>query len=160
MSRRQTGSTKVKLLIAGLLVVLLIGVTSVLSKNSNSMQVQINQTTYNLEVATTPSQQATGLMYRTEMASNQGMLFIFDSAQVRAFYMKNTLIPLDIIFLDQNKSVLNIAKNVPPCQQVVQDQSDCPLYYSQGAAKYVIELNAGQTDKINLQPGQIVNLEL
>jgi uncharacterized membrane protein (UPF0127 family) len=92
------------------------------------------------------------------MAENQGMLFIFDNAQTRPFYMKNTLIPLDIIFLDQNKSVLNIAKNVPPCQQVVQDQSDCPLYYSEGQAKYVIELNAGQTDKINLQPGQIVDL--
>lgn len=87
----------------------------------------------------------TGLMYRKSMLDSRGMLFIFESARPRAFYMKNTDFGLDIIFLDAEQKVINIHKNA-----VAGDQTSLP---SNAPAQYVLEVNAGLSEQWNLETG-------
>ena len=69
---------------------------------------------YDIELADTPYERQTGLMYRTEMNSNNGMLFVFEDSAIRSFYMKNTLISLDLIFLNESLEIISIYKNTTP----------------------------------------------
>jgi YVTN family beta-propeller protein len=92
-----------------------------------------------VEVADDPDETMRGLMFRKHLAWNAGMLFAFPNEEPRTFWMKNTLIPLDMIFVDSNLKIVNIKENVPPCGQV----DECPLYPSQEPAQYVLEVNAG-----------------
>ena len=93
---------------------------------------------YDIELADTPYERQTGLMYRTEMNSNNGMLFIFEDIAIRSFYMKNTLISLDLIFLNKSLEIISIYKNTKPY-----DESIIP---SLAPAKYVLELLSGQSE--------------
>ena len=86
-----------------------------------------------------------GLMFRKSMEENQGMLFIFPDVQVRNFWMRNTLIPLDMFFISESQMIINIAKNTTPYS----DSS----YASTGPAKYVLEVNGGFADRNNITPG-------
>lgn len=86
-----------------------------------------------------------GLMYRESLDANKGMLFIFDYAGVYPFWMKNTLIPLDIIWINEDKEVVYIA-NAVPCKN-----DPCPNYDPGKEALYVLEVNAGATDQINIE---------
>jgi uncharacterized membrane protein (UPF0127 family) len=98
-----------------------------------------------IEIADDEYQTETGLMYRQSLAENQGMLFVFQNMQPRSFYMKNTYIPLDIIYLNQEKEIVSIQKNAKPL-----DQTSLP---SEGASLYVLEVNAGLSDKWKLEKG-------
>ena len=100
--------------------------------------------TFEVEVADTPSKTAKGLMNRTKMKSNEGMVFIFVMENEVTFWMKDTLIPLDMIFLDSNKKITKIFKNTK-----INQTSET---YT-GVAKYVIEVNAGITDSENINLG-------
>lgn len=102
-----------------------------------------------IEIADNDYERQTGLMYRKHMNTNHGMLFIFDKIQVRSFYMKNTYIPLDIVYIDSNKTIVNIAKNTKPLDET--------SVYSEDVVKYVLEINAGLSDKWNLKPGDKIN---
>lgn len=93
---------------------------------------------YDIELADTPYERQTGLMYRTEMNSNNGMLFIFEDSAIRSFYMKNTLISLDLIFLNESLEIISICKNTTP-----NNESSIP---SLAPAKYVLELRSGQSE--------------
>ncbi|MFI2742639.1 DUF192 domain-containing protein [Zhouia sp. PK063] len=106
-------------------------------------------TKLDIEIADNDYERETGLMYRSSMKTNQGMLFIFDNEQPRYFYMKNTEISLDIIYLDKDKKVVSIAKNAK-----VNDETSLP---SEGAAQYVLEVNAGLTDTWNIQKGDFIS---
>jgi uncharacterized protein len=101
----------------------------------------------NVELALDNATWEKGLMSRTGLDTNSGMLFIFPTATNRSFWMKDTLIPLDIIFLDSDLRVLNIHKNTKPNQTI-------ELYSSNGPAKYVLEVNAGWSRSHGIQPGQ------
>ncbi len=90
----------------------------------------------------------TGLMYRDSMKDRQAMLFIFSNSDFRSFYMKNTKIPLDIIFISEDFKVVSIQKNAKPM-----DETSLP---SEGPAQYVLEVNAGLTDKWNLEKGDLI----
>jgi YVTN family beta-propeller protein len=81
---------------------------------------------------------ARGLMFRKHLPWNAGMLFAFDDEEIRRFWMKNTLIPLDMIFVDSSSKIIDIKENVPPCKQ-----EECPTYPSKEPAQYVLEVNAG-----------------
>jgi YVTN family beta-propeller protein len=81
---------------------------------------------------------ARGLMFRNHLPWNAGMLFAFDDEEIRRFWMKNTLIPLDMIFVDSSSKIIDIKENVPPCKQ-----EECPTYPSKEPAQYVLEVNAG-----------------
>ena len=90
------------------------------------------------EVADTNQARSQGLMFRETLNENAGMLFVFDEEAPRTFWMKNTLIPLDIIFVDSELTVVSIIENAQPCKE-----DPCQIYPSIEPAQYVIETNAG-----------------
>ena len=91
-------------------------------------------------------------MKRRSIPRNGGMIFTYSEPQRLAFWMKDTLIPLDIIYLDQHMRVTNIYAEVPPCRI-----QRCPNYGSDGDAQYVIELKAGTAAQVGLKPGDVVH---
>ena len=120
-------------------------------------KVSINGQTFKVELADTDHKRAMGLMYREEMANDSGMLFIFPDSQPRAFWMKNTLIPLDIMYFDQNRRLVNIRANTPPCRNTT---TRCPSYPSTAPAKYVLEINGGLSEKHGFKPGDELIIQL
>ena len=106
-----------------------------------------------LEVARTQEQQATGLMYRTTLADDRGMLFPFEPPQQLSFWMKNVSIPLDMIFIRDGK-VKAIAASVPPCTT-----EPCPTYGPDIAVNQVIELRGGRAAELGLKVGDKVNIK-
>lgn len=113
---------------------------SILQKETNKLLVKLD-----IEIADTNYDIQTGLMYRDSMKPKQGMLFIFKDLKQRNFYMKNTRIPLDIVFIDNNKTIVSIQKNTKPF-----DETSLP---SNAPAKYVLEVNAGQIDALGVKIG-------
>lgn len=102
------------------------------------------------ELADTALKRAQGLMFREHLADDRGMLFIFGDAQPWTFWMKNTKIPLDIIWMDAKKTIVHIERNVPICTR--QDDG-CPQYHSDEGALYVLELGGGRAAALQLQRG-------
>lgn len=100
------------------------------------------------ELALTPKDQATGMMYRTSMPDNTAMLFIFDDEDRRSFWMKNTYIPLDILFLHGDGRIHHIHTNARP-----QDET---LITSEADSKAVLEIPGGTADRLGLKPGDTV----
>ncbi len=93
---------------------------------------------FTVEIASTPQEQEQGLMFRkTVMPGTMGMLFVFDAAQERSFWMKNTLFPLDILFFGADGKFVSW-QQMQPC---VKDP--CPTYASNGQAQYALEVPAG-----------------
>jgi uncharacterized membrane protein (UPF0127 family) len=115
---------------------------------NNNYQLIINNQTIHLTPAITNEQKSKGLMNITNLPPNQGMIFIYNQEQTLSFWMKNTLIPLDIIFLNKDYEVVDIKHNFQPCTN-----DPCPSYQSKQPAKYAIELNAGQAKQLNIQTG-------
>ncbi|MGJ8593932.1 MAG: DUF192 domain-containing protein [Aquaticitalea sp.] len=102
-----------------------------------------------IEIADDEYQTQTGMMYRDSMEDSQGMLFVFPDARYHSFYMKNTRIPLDIIYLSAEKKIVSIQKNAKPF-----DESSLP---SEAPAQYVLEVNGGLSDTWNLQVGDYID---
>lgn len=107
-----------------------------------------------LEVAQTPEQQAIGLMFRESLPDDRGMLFAFEPPRPVQFWMRNTLIPLDMVFL-LNGEIQAIIPEVPPCRTEV-----CPTYGPDMAVNQVIELRGGRAAELGLEVGQQLELEL
>lgn len=103
---------------------------------------------FEVEIAKTTEEKKQGLMFRESLDENKGMLFDFGKQGRHSFWMKNTLIPLDIIWIDKEKSVVFIRKNVQPCIQEL-----CESISSDKEARYVLEINANMADKIGLSLG-------
>ncbi len=102
-------------------------------------------TKLDIEIAKTDQEVQTGLMYRESMKKNQGMLFVFPQIRERSFYMKNTRIPLDLIFLDNNKTIVSFQENAKPF-----NEASLP---SNAPAQFVLEVNAGFAEKWLLEVG-------
>ena len=103
------------------------------------------------EIADTPQKRATGLMYRDQLKKNHGMLFFFNEPQAWTFWMKNTKIALDLIWLDGKKRVVHIEQNVPICTRT--DES-CPQYRSNSDdAMFVLEIAGGTVDGYKIEKG-------
>lgn len=107
-----------------------------------------------LELAITPQEVSDGLMYRPSLPEKRGMLFIFEADRYPAFWMKNTLIPLDLVFLDSSGTVVDIAANVPPCAS-----DPCPTYSPKNPARAVLEIVAGAAAAHGVEPGTAVTFE-
>ncbi|KKQ49327.1 MAG: hypothetical protein US69_C0007G0076 [candidate division TM6 bacterium GW2011_GWF2_38_10] len=103
---------------------------------------------FEYERADTPAKRARGLMYRAHMKDTQSMLFIFDSERPRFFYMKNTYIPLDILFLDKEKKIVKMHQYAKPLS--------CDVLPSECAACYALELCAGSCERNHIMLGDIV----
>jgi uncharacterized membrane protein (UPF0127 family) len=112
----------------------------------------INGQTIQLEVTQTPEQQEIGLMFRTELPANRGMLFSFNPPQPIRFWMRNTLIPLDMIFL-RNGEVKAIAANTPPCTT-----ETCPTYGAAVPVDQVIEVRGGRAAELGLKVGDRITI--
>jgi uncharacterized protein len=104
---------------------------------------------YTVELAETSQQQAIGMMFRKDMARNRGMLFPMRPPREASFYMRNTYVPLDIIFIGPDRRVLNIGANAVPLSEA--------LVSSTGPVSAVLELRAGEAARIGLKPGDKVS---
>lgn len=118
-----------------------------------SAQVKVADQIIQLEVAQTPEQQATGLMYRDSLADDRGMLFSFNPARRVSFWMKNVRINLDMVFL-RNGQVKDVANNVPPCTT-----EPCPTYGPNTAIDQVIELRGGRAAELGIQVGDRLKVQ-
>ncbi|MHB8055285.1 MAG: DUF192 domain-containing protein [Candidatus Aminicenantales bacterium] len=98
------------------------------------------------ELAVTDEERARGLMFREKIASDYGMLFCFADEDLHAFWMKNTLIALDLLWLDKDRRIVHISRNVPPCEA-----DPCPSYAPDRPGSYVLELEAGGADLYKLK---------
>ena len=135
---------------------LFVSLTALTSGCASSAQptawVELQGHRYDVELAKTEDQRERGLMFRDTMAGDHGMLFIHDREEPQAYWMKNTKIPLDILYFDNGLKLVAQQRNVPPC--TMGDQ--CPPYPSNVPARYVLELNAGQADAMDLKDGSVM----
>ena len=146
----------------GLLSTCLMALTLDLSSHAPAGQdgmVQIstpNGTTIQAEIADTTEKRAKGLMYRDSLPKDRGMLFTFAEPQLWTFWMKNTRISLDIIWMDGKKRIVHIERNVPTCPRT---DDGCPQYQPNDNAVYVLELAAGTADTLKLQRGSVLKFQ-
>lgn len=117
--------------------------------------VELDGHRYSVEIADDNAERARGLMFRDEMAADHGMLFIHTDEEPLAYWMKNTHIPLDILYFDHAFKLVGEQRNVPPCTA----GNACPSYPSNAPALYVLELNAGQAEKIGLKKGDALTVD-
>jgi len=134
-----------------LLLSLLLGLASVSTNAQNQPQLNLPRTTLSIgfhqlqvQVAATPEQQATGLMFRTDMPAHEGMLFVFPTASQQCFWMKNTLIPLTAAFVADDGTIVNLEDMQPQTTQ-----SHC----SSKPVRFVLEMNQGWFVKKGLKAG-------
>lgn len=110
---------------------------------------------FEVEVADDFEERARGLMFRDGLPADHGMLFVYDQEQPLAFWMKNTRIPLDILFFDRERRLVSVRKRVPPCS--LGDR--CPSYPGHKPAMYVLELNAGRAEALGVAPGDVIVID-
>jgi uncharacterized membrane protein (UPF0127 family) len=104
---------------------------------------------YYVDIAWTKKEQEAGLMFRDILGAHNGMLFIFDKEQPMAFWMKNTHIPLDILYFNHQGHLVDMKLGAVPCQP----RTNCPVYPSKAPAQYVLEINAGQSEVMKFGQG-------
>lgn len=116
---------------------------------SDGPWVELKGQRYAVEVSDDFEERRRGLMYRDRLTEQTGMLFVHDIEQPLAYWMRNTKIPLDILYFDSQRRLVSVSKGVPSCS--LGDR--CPNYPSAGPALYVLELNAGVASDIGVAPG-------
>ena len=109
---------------------------------------------YSLELALTPEDQAQGLMFRESLPERVGMLFLFSEAAPHHFWMKNTMIPLDMIWMDEAGTVLFVSANTPPCQA-----DPCPNYGPDVPARSVLEIAGGKAQAEGVKVGSVLKID-
>ena len=114
--------------------------------------VELNGERYTVEISDDDAERARGLMFRDHLDAQRGMLFIHEREEPQAYWMKNTRIPLDILYFDSQRRLVKQQRDVPPCSA----GDACPSYPSGAPARYVLELNAGQAAKLKLQDGAVL----
>jgi uncharacterized protein len=108
-----------------------------------------------VKLAQTQAQREQGLMFWQELDKDKGMLFVFDTESIYPFWMKNTLIPLDIIWINKGNKIVFIKENAEPCEQ-----NDCPQINPGVSALYVLELNARTAKKAGVSVGDSVDMQI
>lgn len=117
-------------------------------------RITVGSAAFQVEIAQTPEQRERGLMFRRELPPDQGMLFVQPPGRA-AFWMKNTFIPLDLLYFDPDGVLLQIEANARPCQT-----PDCPVYASQKTTvRYILEINAGAAAQRGIQINDRLRLE-
>jgi uncharacterized protein len=107
------------------------------------------------EIADTPELQARGYMFRSVVGAGEGMVFLFPASDIHLFWMKNTLVPLDIIWLDDTKTIIHIEANTPPCKA-----DPCPTYGPMRKASTVLEVRAGEAAAEGLKVGDRLRITI
>ncbi|MBF0499861.1 MAG: DUF192 domain-containing protein [Candidatus Riflebacteria bacterium] len=122
-------------------------------------EASIGTHTLHLMIARSGNELRTGLMFRTEMNPDEGMLFVYSDTQpTMTFWMKNTRIPLDVVFFSSDLSLTEIIRGMRPGTGIPDDQ--LPRYQTHGPAQYALELSSGTADLLNLKPGDQLNIPL
>ena len=111
--------------------------------------VELGNQRYAIEIADDDAERARGLMFRDALPTGHGMLFIHDAEEPQAYWMKNTKIPLDILYFDDERKLVAQQRDVPPCSL----GDGFPSYPSDAPARYVLELNAGEAARLQLKDG-------
>lgn len=104
---------------------------------------------FTVELAITPASRQRGLMHRQALPAGHGMLFIFPDEALRTFWMKHVRFAIDILYLDADWRIVHLIAGAPPCMD-----TPCETYPSQRPARYVLELPAGTSARLGMQPGQ------
>jgi uncharacterized protein len=110
----------------------------------------------NVEIADTSTKRIKGLMGRDELDADTGMLFVFEDEDIREFWMKNTVLYLDLVFISADKKVVDIRENFEPCYE----GDSCPDYRSRRDAQYVVEMKGGTVKEKGIKVGDAVEFEL
>jgi uncharacterized membrane protein (UPF0127 family) len=134
---------------------LLISSVSLLAGENRFVTIYIQDKPFLAEIADTPEKQSNGLMFRQKIKDDYGMLFIFPEEDTRSFWMKNTIIFLDIIFLNRKQQIVDMFVSVPPCRS-----DPCPSYTGKLPAQYVLEINGGLAKKLKLKIGDKIFLPI
>jgi uncharacterized protein len=103
---------------------------------------------FQAEIADSPSERQKGLMFREQMGEKEGMLFLFAEESPRSFWMRNTLIPLDMIFVRADRTILGIVENAEPKTDTSRGV--------EGASQFVLEINGGASKKLGIEAGQTI----
>ena len=135
---------------ASLIMLLFIIILICLNNNQNK-RACFEDNCFKVEVVDNSESRAQGLMFRERLGSDEGMLFVFEKEGIYSFWMKNTLISLDIIWLDKGKRVVYIKENAATCKE-----KTCESIVPNKKAKYVLEVNAGKANEIGLRVGDIL----
>lgn len=123
------------------------GELSFISKDDNETLAVID-----IEIADNDQKTTQGLMYRSSMPQNAGMLFLMPREDIQGFWMRNTYIPLDMIFVNSNKQIVTIHANTTPMNE--------SSYISTAPALYVVEVNAGYCNKNNIKEGDLIDFTI
>lgn len=115
------------------------------------LQTQNEKIEIEVEIADDDLERSNGLMYREELADGSGMLFVFPEEAPLNFWMKNTYIPLDILFFNKNRVVISVVENMEPCKIM-----NCPLYSSKFPAQFALEVPAGFVKKHGVKIGDVM----
>lgn len=140
-----------KLFLAGLFCLFFLS-GCISSSSTTSPRVCFGERCVLVEIADSPEERSRGLMDRDSLPGNYGMLFVFDSENIHGFWMKNTLIPLDGIWINSRSEVVDVM-TMFPCAK-----DPCPVYTPRSDAQYVVEVNAGVAKNWNIVPGTIVQI--
>lgn len=135
-----------------LLMGLLLFLVACTAEKTIIQKVKIGENTFNVEIANTPEKKMKGLMFRSSLDNDRGMIFPFEEEAEKRFWMKDTLIPLDMVFINKEKVIVNIT-TATPCKEM-----PCMNYESGAPAMYVLEINAGETAKRNIKIGDKIEI--
>ena len=115
--------------------------------------VELGGQRYVVEIADDDAERTRGLMFRDELPTGHGMLFIHDREEPQSYWMKNTRLALDILYFDAQRRLVTQHRDVPPCGL----GDGCPPYPSAAAARYVLEVNAGEAARLGLKDGAVMD---
>ncbi len=135
--------------------VVLCFLTAGCNKTSKTNRVCYKNNCYAVELAISNPEKEKGLQDRDVLDKNGGMLFAFDGRNPASFWMKKTLIPLDMLWLDYSGQIIYIEHDAPPCEQ-----DPCPLYGPKTPAAYVLEINAGEAARLDMHVGERLDIHI
>jgi len=125
------------------------------SQDKSQASLCIKGSCFSVEIVDTPEERARGLMFRESLAPESGMLFVFGQEGRQGFWMKNTLIPLDIIWMDGAGRVVYISRNAQPC-----GPASCPVIEPDAKASYVLEISGGMADRLGIAAGDMAGISI
>ena len=142
---------KILLMIISIFILLIIIIATMLINFNYKKQTEVcfKNHCFKIELAVSPEERSKGLMLREKLDQDKGMLFVFEKEEECPFWMKDTLIPLDIIWINENNEVVFITSNAQPCKDLF-----CPVIKPDKKAKYVLEINGGIAENIGLTEGE------
>lgn len=131
-----------------ILVVLLIIAGFLIIMEKDKAKICFDENCFKVNLALTERERKRGLMFKEDLAPDEGLLFVYNKSSIYSFWMKNVSFPLDIIWISQNKEVVEIKRNVLPCQD-----DSCPKINPGKKAKYVLEIKGGLSEEMGIFVG-------